>query len=142
MDLEAVLAQRLATQGLTTSAYADVPAVVRTLLAVQAQDAPLARWSLAMRAGRPTDETVCGMLDSGAVLRTHVLRPTWHFVAAEDLRWLLSLTSPKVLSGMAARHRLLGLDEPAVLRHEVDQVARAAGRRTADPPSGAAGARP
>ena len=123
VDLEAALSQRLATQGLTTAVYADdVRAVVRDLVAVQSQDAPLARWSLAMRAGRPIDETVCAVLDSGAVVRTHVLRPTWHFVAAEDLRWLLALTSAKVLSGMAARHRLLGLAEPAVLRRVVDQV--------------------
>jgi hypothetical protein len=122
MDLHAVLAQRLATQGLTSAASADVPAVVRDLVAVQSQDAPLARWSLAMRAGRPTDEAVCAVLDSGAVVRTHVLRPTWHYVAAEDLRWLLTLTSPKVLSGMAARHRALGLADAAVLRREVDQL--------------------
>ncbi|MGL5857471.1 MAG: winged helix DNA-binding domain-containing protein [Angustibacter sp.] len=122
MDLEAVLARRLATQGLTTTTYHDISAVVRDLLAVQAQDAALARWSLAMRTARPTDDSVCAALDSGAVIRTHVLRGTWHYVAAEDLRWLLALTSPKVLRTMSSRNRSLGLDQPAVLRHEIDQI--------------------
>jgi hypothetical protein len=39
--------------------------------------------------------------DAGHFLRTHVLRPTWHFVAPEDIRWLLALTGPRV-------HRLNG----------------------------------
>jgi Winged helix DNA-binding domain len=30
------------------------------------------------------------------VVRTHVLRPTWHFVAAEDIGWLLELTAPRI----------------------------------------------
>ncbi len=121
-----MLAQRLATQGLTGRAIAaaadDVAAVVRHLLAVQAQDAPLARWSLAMRTGRPGDERIRATLDSGAVVRTHVLRPTWHYVAADDIRWLLALTSPKVLSGMAARRRVLGLEDPADVRREIDRI--------------------
>ncbi len=40
--------------------------------------------------------------DAGAFLRTHILRPTWHFVAPEDLRWILDLTSPRVLSAWRA----------------------------------------
>jgi hypothetical protein len=53
---------------------------------------------------------------TGTVVRTHVLRPTWHLLAAEDLRWLLRLTSPKVERSMGARHHQLGLDEPLMSR--------------------------
>ena len=52
-----------------------------------------------------------------------MLRPTWHYVLAEDLRWLLALTSPKVRSGMTARHRQLGLDDPAVVSGLHDALA-------------------
>lgn len=121
MDLDDVLGRRLAAQRLT-GGDEGVRAVVEHLLAVQAQDAPLARWSLGMRTGRPGDRAVCDVLDSGAVLRTHVLRPTWHFVAAADLRWLLALTSPKVLRRMGARSRALGLAEPGVVRGAADEV--------------------
>ena len=124
MDLDAALDRRLATQRLVGPAYPGATDAVRHLLAVQAQDAPLARWSLAMRTGRPADVTIRESVDSGAVIRTHVLRPTWHFVAAEDLRWLLDLTAPKVLRSMASRSRHLGLGEPAVVRREVDEFLR------------------
>ena len=123
MDLDAVLARRLATQRLSGPAHDTVEDAVGGLLAVQAQDAPLARWSLAMRTGYPTDDVVRSAVDSGSVVRTHVLRPTWHLVLAEDLRWLLALTSPKVVSAMAARTRQLGLDDEAVVRREHDRLA-------------------
>ena len=89
--------------------------VVRLLTCVQAQDAPLAAWSLGMRM-RPTT-TYAGVLAeqaAGGWVRTHVLRPTWHFVAPEDLRWIQRVTARKVESSMAARHRGLGLDGSSV----------------------------
>ena len=91
--------------------------VVRLLACVQAQDAPLAAWSLGMRM-RPTT-TYAGVLAEqvgGGWLRTHILRPTWHFVAPEDLRWVQRITAPKVESSMAARHRGLGLDGSSVAK--------------------------
>lgn len=110
--LDVVLAQRLATQRLTGPAT-DPATVVRELLCVQAQDAPLSRYSIALRTSG-TEASVREAIDSGEIVRTHILRPTWHYVAAEDLRWILQLTSAKVKSGMAARHRQLGLDEPLI----------------------------
>jgi hypothetical protein len=49
-------------------------------------------------------------LDNGAIVRTHVLRPTWHFVAAEDVRWLLKLTAPHIHGAMKAMNKQLELD--------------------------------
>lgn len=110
MDRDAALATRLATQRLTGPA-ASPAQVVRELLCIQAQDAPLARAMIALRGSGETDSGVRAAVGRGELVRTHVLRPTWHYVAAADLRWLLRLTSPKVESGMAARHRQLELDE-------------------------------
>ena len=108
MDAGAVIAARLATQRLTGPPAGSPLQVVRELLAVQAQDAPLARAMVALRcAGTASD--VAAAVASGEIVRTHVLRPTWHYVAAVDLRPLLALTSPKVESGMASRHRQLEL---------------------------------
>ncbi len=87
--------------------------VVRHLLAVQAQDAPLAAWSLAMRSRSESYAAVLAEQAGLGFVRTHVLRPTWHHVAAEDLRWLQALTGPRIESGQAARHRALGLDTAA-----------------------------
>ena len=104
-----VQSRRFATQRLSSTPLPSATEAVRLLTCVQSQDAPLAHWSLGMRI---KDESYAGSLAeqaTGTFVRTHVLRPTWHFVAAEDLRWIQSLTSAKVLSSMAGRHRGLGL---------------------------------
>ena len=120
-----MLAQRLITQGLAGPPRANVADVVGNLLAVQAQDAPLTRWSLAMRTGHGSDPDLRAALDSGSVVRTHVLRPTWHLVPADDLRWLLALTSPRVVSSMRAQRRRLGLDDADVVAREHTRLADA-----------------
>ena len=118
-----VLRQRLVVQRLTSAPLADPVDVVRLLTCVQAQDAPLARFSVGMRSAGATDAAVRAALDAGRVVRTHILRPTWHIVAADDLRWILGLTSPKVESGMAARHRQLGLDDHALVARAHEALA-------------------
>jgi hypothetical protein len=104
-----VLAERLANQRLTGPLAERPVQVVRELLAVQAQDAPVARAMIALRSGT-TQAEVLRAVAAGELVRTHVLRPTWHYVAAADLRWLLAATSAKVEAGMASRHRQLSLD--------------------------------
>jgi DNA glycosylase AlkZ-like len=54
--------------------------------------------------------------DAGDFVRTHVMRPTWHFVAPEDLRWLLALTAPRVRQASAYQYRLLGIDDALLAR--------------------------
>jgi winged helix DNA-binding protein len=106
--------QRLRRQHLTGPALADAPAVVRTLGAVQAQDYAGAKWAVAQRMqGLGTDSAIEAAFASGAILRTHVLRPTWHFVLPEDIRWMLELTAPRIKSAMAYYDRQLGLDAKA-----------------------------
>lgn len=65
--------------------------VVGWLGAVQAQDYAGAKWAVAMRAPGTTDADVEHAFASGAILRTHLLRPTWHFITPADIRWVLSL---------------------------------------------------
>ena len=71
-------------------------AVIRSLLAVQAENASQAAWAVASRTPHPDAGDLVALLDEGRVVRTHVLRPTWHFVAAEDIGWLLELTAPRI----------------------------------------------
>lgn len=109
MDLDDLLARRLATQHLT-GAPVDPLVVVRDAVAVQAQDAPLARWGIGMRSGQD-DVAVRALLAAGRLVRTHVLRPTWHYVLPEDLRWLLALSQERIERSLAARHRQVGITE-------------------------------
>src|SRR6266508_2948519 len=85
--------------------------VVRWLGAVQSQDYGPAKWSVAERAGGVADAAVDRAFADGAILRTHVLRPTWHFVAPADIRWMLELTAPRVHALNAYYYRQLGLDD-------------------------------
>ena len=87
---------RLRSQHLVTPHAGSAAAVIKSLLAVQAENASQASWAVASRTPHPDARDLESLLDEGRVVRTHVLRPTWHFVAAEDIGWLLELTAPRV----------------------------------------------
>lgn len=99
-------------------------AVARFLVASQAQDFAGAKWALGLRTAGDSDADVEAVFNRGEILRTHVLRPTWHFVPQEDLRWLLELTGPSVLAHAKYRLRQLDLDV-RTLRKAADVMARA-----------------
>jgi hypothetical protein len=103
---------RLCTQHLVSAYAVSAREAVGSLLAVQAENPGQAAWAVASRTRNPDQAELAALLDSGAVLRTHVLRPTWHFVRAEDIGWLLDLTGPRVrrITGQQLRDTH-GLDE-------------------------------
>jgi hypothetical protein len=78
---------------------------------MQAQDYTHAKWAVGLRIPGSTDADIEAAIDRGDIVRTHVLRPTWHFAAAEDIRWMLALSAPQVKAASASRERELGLDE-------------------------------
>jgi hypothetical protein len=125
-----VLRRRLATQRLVDPPPGTATDVVRLLACVQSQECGHAFWSLGMRTGGLSHADVQSEFDEGRFVRTHVLRPTWHFVAAEDLRWILAVTSPRVQQINRFRYRQLDLDQ-----HDLDRgstlilAALAGGRR-------------
>lgn len=111
MPVAPLLAQRLLNQKLINPNIATAAEVVQWLGAVQAQDFPAAKWALCMRVrGGLQDLDVEQAFDAGAILRTHVLRPTWHFVTPADIRWMLKLSAPRVHALSAYIYRQSGLD--------------------------------
>lgn len=114
----ALLRARLAHQGLASAPFATVADAVRHLGVVQSQELAAAKWSLGARVAGSTLADVDAALARGDVVRTHLLRPTWHFVHARDLRWMLALTSARVVAGMASWDRKMGLDAPTLARSE------------------------
>ncbi len=76
---------------------------------MQSQEYAVARWSIGTRARNLGDTDVERAYARGDVLRTHVLRPTWHFVAPADIRWMVELTAPRIQAQMTGRHRQLEL---------------------------------
>lgn len=123
MDRSRLLRRRLATQRLSAAPLPTAADAVRLLTCVQSQERDHAFFSLALRSRATTCAAVRAEYDSGAFLRTHILRPTWHFVAPEDLRWVLAATSARVIRGMAGRHAQVGLGDP----HHVDRSLHALG---------------
>jgi hypothetical protein len=101
--------ERLRNQRLAGASFASPAAAVAALGAVQAQDYYGACWGLAQRVRGATESSVERAFDRGAILRTHVLRPTWHFVVPADIRFLLSLSHGNVTRRMAPYDRKLGL---------------------------------
>lgn len=113
MDL---LRGRLVNQKLAGSTFRHPGEVVSWLGAVQAQDFAGAKWAIGLRAIGLTEAAVERAYDQGAILRTHVLRPTWHLVSADDIRWLIALTGPRVIARLGPRHRYLEIDDRTVAR--------------------------
>lgn len=125
--ISAVAAQRLRNQCLSGPPRRTAAAVVGWLGAVQAQEYAPARWGLAQRMGdRATDAALQRAFDEGGILRTHVMRPTWHFVTPRDIRWMLELTGPRVIRRMAPYNRVLELD-PKTLTRATGVIERALG---------------
>lgn len=112
MTIADITNQRLHNQHLLEEVNSPV-AVVRSLGAVQAQDFPGAKWAVGLRCNT-TDKAMQKLFDDGKILRTHVLRPTWHFVAAEDIRWIQALTAPRVHAFNKYYYKKLGIDDAAV----------------------------
>lgn len=98
--------------------------VVRWMGAVQAQDYAQAVWALGLRTPHAIAADIDRSLAEASILRTHVLRPTWHFVSPEDIRWLLALTAPRIQAGSAHRYRELQLDD-AVFGRTNEAIGRA-----------------
>jgi hypothetical protein len=113
MRVNEIPQQRLHNQRITQSAHRHATDVVAWLGAVQAQEFGPAKWALGLRSPVTTTEAAIDRaFDAGRILRTHVMRPTWHFVARSDIRWMLELTAPHVHRTISHYCRRLGLDGP------------------------------
>src|SRR5712691_9779467 len=102
--------QRLHNQLITQPMFKKPSDVVQWLGAVQAQDYAAAKWAVAQRTKGITDAAIEQAFADGAILRTHLLRPTWHFVTPADIRWMLTLTAPRVNAVNTYWYRKLELD--------------------------------
>lgn len=108
---------RLRNQRLVGAPFTSPADVVDELVCVQSQDYPGACWGVAQRCGATRAE-IHAAFDRGDLLRTHVLRPTWHFVRPADLHWLLALTGPRVLAASQSYHRSAGVDAATLVKSD------------------------
>src|SRR5580765_6497453 len=130
MVVNVIAERRLSNQLLSRRGLLRPADVVSRFGAVQAQEYEAAKWALGlrMRSGA-LDAHVERSFERGQILRTHVMRPTWHFVSAADIRWLLELTAPRVQRITAVYNRHLELDARTLARG-ITIIERALGDRT------------
>ncbi|HZM64236.1 MAG TPA: winged helix DNA-binding domain-containing protein [Candidatus Saccharimonadales bacterium] len=109
MTISELAGARLYNQHLLKD-IASPQAVVRSLAAIQSQDFTGGKWAIGLRC-KTTEAAVQKLFDNGEILRTHALRPTWHFVAPQDIRWIQALTGPRVHAFNKYYYKKVGLDE-------------------------------
>jgi hypothetical protein len=111
MTPSAISYQRLLNQQVNGTGYNTVGELVHWMGAIQAQDYAMSKYAISMRTKNATNPTIENAINKGEIIRTHVLRPTWHFVAAEDARWMLELTAKNLNRAMSSNNKRLELDE-------------------------------
>ncbi len=111
MDNKTIAGIRLASQMILHTKFKTPGEVVSWMGAMQAQDYNMAKWAIGVRTNNCTNRMVEEAFNRGEILRTHVMRPTWHFVAPEDIRWMLLLTAPRIKSSTKSRDKDLEITE-------------------------------
>lgn len=106
-----ISSRRLHNQRLSLTHFQNPEDVVGWFGAIQAQDFAAAKWALALRSHANSDESIECAFNEGRILRTHIMRPTWHFVTPKDIRWLLTLTSSQVKKFNGSNFRRSGYDK-------------------------------
>ena len=101
-----LVSQKIAAPGLETAAQC-----VAWMGGMQAQDFRMSQWAIGLRLPGATETDIRRAIDSAEIIRTHLLRPTWHFVSATDIYWMLNLTAPHLKAGMKGRHKALELND-------------------------------
>ena len=107
MRVATIPVRRLYQQKLLGPKCKTPEAAVEWLGAVQSQDYPAAKWALGLRVKNATDALVETAFNEGRFLRTHVMRPTWHFIMPENVTWMQEVTSSRVRAILASYDRKL-----------------------------------
>lgn len=123
MTTTELIRHRLINQQITGTKFTRPDQIVSWLVAMQAQEYAMSKWAIGLRLPGIKAEQVEKACDQGKILRTHLLRPTWHFVTPADIRWLLALTAPQVHAKSAYMYRQTSLDSK-VFKKSNDTIAR------------------
>lgn len=107
---------RLISQKIALPEFKTPSEIVSWMGAMQAQDFSMAKWAIGSRLTETSDKIVESSYNNGDILRIHLLRPTWHFVSADDIYWMLQLSSTKIKSSLKSRHTQLELSDPIIAK--------------------------
>ncbi len=107
---------RLANQQIASSTFKSPEEIVNWMGCIQAQDYAGAKWAIGCRIKGITDANIEHLINEGKILRTHIMRPTWHLVLPDDIHWILKLTAPKIKALYKGYHQKLGIDQDILKR--------------------------
>lgn len=114
MNKSAISLTRLSSQRISQADFKTAASVVSWMGAMQAQDYTGGLWAVALRTPHLTLADVEKAIDDREIVRTWPMRGTLHFVASEDIRWMLALLAPRILAGSTSRLRQLDLDDTII----------------------------
>lgn len=126
MTARDTITHRLFNQRIAETTFTRPEEVVAWLGAMQSQEFAMAKWAIALRSKGLTEKEIETAFNEGRILRTHFLRPTWHFVTPADIRWMLRLSAPRVHAVNAYYYRKSGLDNKT-FKHSRDVLEKALG---------------
>ncbi|MGC4035777.1 MAG: winged helix DNA-binding domain-containing protein [Chitinophagaceae bacterium] len=110
MTEKEIIQRRVINQQIAEARFTKPQQIVNYMVAMQAQVWDMAKWAIGLRLPGSIVDDIDDAFNKGTILRTHVMRPTWHFVTPADIRWLLKLTSPRVHAFNAPYYRKMELD--------------------------------
>ncbi|WP_153799248.1 winged helix DNA-binding domain-containing protein [Foetidibacter luteolus] len=116
MNNSDIITCRLINQQIAATNCKTPEDVVKWMVAMQAQEYAMAKWAIGLRLEKASDTLVEACFNEGKILRTHLMRPTWHFVSPEDIRWLVALTAPRVNAINAYYYKKWELDNSVFKR--------------------------
>jgi hypothetical protein len=116
MNLVDIANFRLINQQIEQPKFKAVKELVGWMGALQAQDYGMAKWAIGLRLPNTTDQLIETAINTGEIIRTHLLRPTWHFISADDIYWMLELRATPIKASLRSRHKQLGLSEDIIAK--------------------------
>jgi hypothetical protein len=108
--------RRLISQHIGGTELKTPAAVVSHMGAMQAQDFKMVKWAIGARLPGVSEKQIEKSFNSGELIRTHLMRPTWHLVVPDDISWLLELSGPRIRSASRSRHKMLEIDDKLVAK--------------------------
>ena len=113
MNLMDISNIRLINQQIVNSKFTNIKDVVGWMGAIQAQDYSMAKWAIGARLPNINESQIEEAIKKVDIIRTHILRPTWHFVSSDDIYWMLELAAPQIMAATKSRDNSLGINESA-----------------------------
>jgi hypothetical protein len=109
---------RLHTQQIAQQQFQQPNELLNWMGAMQAQDYEMSKWAVALRLPDANENKIETALNNGELIRTHILRPTWHIVSAENLRWIMDLSAPQLARTLNSYGKSVGLDAKTLVKAE------------------------